>query len=127
MKTINDILSKLGPDDGRIPFWEDIKDYIKEKKYTLLLRRMISHNFDYDFNDQVEIMAQTIVCEKAGHTLTLKKKNGEFRIGKQYLCQQGDKFFIGRWETAGGRPGFYFCLSDPILPSDLTAVYEIEL
>jgi hypothetical protein len=125
MKTINDILSKLGPDDGRIPFWEDIKDYIKEKRYTLLLRRMISHNFDYDFNDQVEIMAQTIICEKAGHTVTLNKPSSGFSEGKQYLCKLRERYFVTRWHF-GDQPGFYESFQKIYLPCELDSYYEIS-
>ena len=61
IRTINDVIRGLGPNDARIDWWGRIRRFIETKRFCLVWELLQSHSDDIDYDEQVLIISAEIV------------------------------------------------------------------
>jgi hypothetical protein len=61
LKTVNDVINALRPGDLRKEFWVKMHGLLVERKYLAVMSELRNHSLDSDFEEQVLVVANTIV------------------------------------------------------------------
>ncbi len=59
--TIDTILRNLDMSDMRRTWWKQVRELIRDRMYSAVLARLISHKDDIDFDQQVQVISNAIV------------------------------------------------------------------